>query len=67
MVKVAAKNSKALIGAKKQNLKGGGVKKEIAQEAIEKIEKAKNGIPENPNCIWDYEVLAKFYHNVLLV
>ena len=68
MGKVAAKNSQAPKSAKNHNLQsGGGVKKNIAQEVIENSGKSKNGIPKNPKCVWDYEVLAKFYHDILLV
>jgi hypothetical protein len=29
------------------------------------LAKPKNGIPQNPNCVWSYEELAKFFHNNL--
>lgn len=36
-----------------------------SKELTQNHQEFKNGIPVNPNCIWDYQVLANFYHQVL--
>lgn len=46
-------------------LMGKIVKSSGSEKLIQDHQEFKNGIPVNPNCVWDYKVLANFYHQVL--